>query len=164
MGRGDPKSGTRWPGRKSGTGRPGQDVLVCDGGPGDGLASHLLLPHDHTHPWNLLDFLFYNIKYFKVPKICILTSWLQVTSKRTKLYCAFWRKNSRNHFKCSALLAAPLQHGAESVCAAETAIGHQWWPGYHRYHILQRVSGHWSLLIQIATYLGSRLEKSEFQL
>ena len=64
MGRGDPKSGTRLPGQKIGTSRPGQDVLVRDGGPGVGLADHLLLPHEHTHPLNLLDLLFYNIKYF----------------------------------------------------------------------------------------------------
>ena len=60
MGRGNPKSGTRWPERKNGTSRPGQD----DGGPGVGLAGHLLLPLQPTHALNLLDLLFYNIKYF----------------------------------------------------------------------------------------------------
>ena len=64
MGRGDPKSGTRWPGRKNGTSRPGRDVLVRDGGPGVGLAGHLLLPHEPIQPLNLLDLLFYIIKYF----------------------------------------------------------------------------------------------------
>ena len=47
---------------KTGTSRPGWDVLVRDGGPGAGLAGHLLLPHEPTHPLNLLDLLFYNIK------------------------------------------------------------------------------------------------------
>ena len=36
--------------------------------------------------------------------------------------------------------------------------------GTDRYHILQRVGGHWSPLIQIATDVGSRWEKSEFRL
>ena len=38
------------------------------------------------------------------------------------------------------VLAAPLQHGAESTralgllpSAAETTIGHEWWPGGHWY-------------------------------
>ena len=87
MGRGDPKSGTRWPGRKYGTSRPGRDVLVRNGGPGGGLAGHLLRPHEPTDLLNLLDLLFYNIK----------------------LYSAFWRENSWNHFNCSRVLAAPLQ-------------------------------------------------------
>ena len=47
----------------NGTSRPGRDVLVRDGGPGAGQAGHLLLPHEPTHPLNLLDLLFYNIKY-----------------------------------------------------------------------------------------------------
>ena len=64
MGLGDPKSGTRWPGRKYGTSRPGRDVLVRDDGPGVGLAGHLLLPNEAIHHFNLLDLLFYNIKYF----------------------------------------------------------------------------------------------------
>ena len=51
-------------GEKNGTSRPKRDVLVWDGGPGVGLAGHLLLPHESTHPLNLLDLLFYNIKYF----------------------------------------------------------------------------------------------------
>ena len=46
----------------NGTSRPGRDVLVRDGGPA-GQAGHLLLPHEPTHPLNLLDLLFYNIKY-----------------------------------------------------------------------------------------------------
>ena len=71
---------------KNGTSCPGWDVLVRDGGAGAGLTGHLLFPHEPTHPLNLLDLLFYNIKYFKVPKICILTSGLQVTAIRTKLY------------------------------------------------------------------------------
>ena len=54
MGRGDPKRGTRWPGRKNGMSRPGRDVQVRDRGPGNGLAGHLLLPHGPTHPLNLL--------------------------------------------------------------------------------------------------------------
>ena len=49
---------------KNGASRPGRDVLVRDGGPGVGLAGHLLLPHEPTHPLNFLDLLFYNIKYF----------------------------------------------------------------------------------------------------
>ena len=49
---------------KHGASRPGRDVLVRDGGPGVRLAGHLLLPHEPTHPLNLLDLLFYNIKYF----------------------------------------------------------------------------------------------------
>ena len=64
MGRGDPKSGMRWPGQKNGTSRPGRDVLVRDDGPGVGLAGHLLLPHEPIHPLKLLDLLFYTIKYF----------------------------------------------------------------------------------------------------
>ena len=36
--------------------------------------------------------------------------------------------------------------------------------GTDRYHILQRVGGHWSPLIQIATDVGSCWEKSEFRL
>ena len=36
--------------------------------------------------------------------------------------------------------------------------------GADRYQILQRVGGHWSPLIQIATDVGSRWEKSEFRL
>ena len=35
--------------------------------------------------------------------------------------------------------------------------------GTDRYHILQRVGGHWSPLIQIATDIGSRWKKSEFR-
>ena len=49
---------------KNGTSRPGWDFLVRDGVPGAGLAGHLLLPLEPTHPLNLLDLLFYNIKYF----------------------------------------------------------------------------------------------------
>ena len=101
-------------------------------------------------PLNLLDSLFYNINYFKVPKICILTSGLQVTSKRTKLYSAFWRENSRNHFNCSMVLAARAFGLLPS--AAATIIGHQWWPGCHWYRSVsytQRVGGHWSLMIQM---------------
>ena len=64
MERGDPKSGTRRPGRKNMTSRPGLEVLVRVGGPGVGLAGYLLLPHEPTQPLNLLDLLFYNIKYF----------------------------------------------------------------------------------------------------
>ena len=81
------------------------------------LAGHLLLPHEPTHPLNLLGLLFYIIKYFYVPNICVLTSGLQVTFKRTQLYSAFWRENSQNHFSCSMVLAAPLQQGAESTRA-----------------------------------------------
>ena len=64
MGRGDPKSVTRWPERKNGTSRLERDVLVRDDGPGVGVAGHLLLPHEPIHPLNLLDLAFYNIKYF----------------------------------------------------------------------------------------------------
>ena len=64
MGRGDPKSGTKWPEWKNGTSRLERDVLVRDDGPGVGLTGHLLLPHEPTHPLNLLDLSFYNIKYF----------------------------------------------------------------------------------------------------
>ena len=154
--------------------RPGRDVLIRDGGPGVELAGHLLLQHEPTHPLNLLDLLFYNTEHFSVPKICILTSGLQVTSKRTKLYSAFWRENSRNHFNCSIVLAAPHRHGADSTnafallpSAAETTMvtnGGLVVIGSDRYHILQRVGGHWSPLIQIATNVCSRWEKSEFRL
>ena len=68
MGRGDPKGGTRRPGRKNGTSHPGRDVLVRDGSPGAGLAGHVLLPHKPIHRLNLLVLLFYNIKYFKAQK------------------------------------------------------------------------------------------------
>ena len=76
-----------------------------------------------------------------------------VTSKRTKQYSAFWR-NSRNHFNCSMVLAAPLQHGAESTrafgllpSALETTISHQWWLGCHRYRPVSYTStGRWPLV------------------
>ena len=78
---------------KNGTSRPGRDVLVRDGGPGVGLAGHLLLPHEPTHPLNLLDLLYYNIKYFQVPKICILTSGLQSQfQKNETVFCVLARK------------------------------------------------------------------------
>ena len=101
---------------------------------------------------------------FKFQKICIFTSGLQVTSKRTKLYSAFWRENSRNHFNCWSF---PTQCRINACVRTSTfgcrdglvAIGTD------RYHILQRVGGHWSPLIQIATDVGtcSRWEKSEFR-
>ena len=105
---------------KNGTSHHGRDVLVRHDGPGVGLAGHLLLPHEPIHPLKLFDLLFYNIKYFKVPKNFILTNGLHVTCKRTKLYSAFWRENYRNHFNCSMVLAAPLQYGAESCVRTST--------------------------------------------
>ena len=63
MGRGDPKVVCDDQ-DKNRTSRPGRDVLVRDSGPGVGLAGHLLLPHEPTHPLYLLDLLFYTIKNF----------------------------------------------------------------------------------------------------
>ena len=86
--------------------------------------------------------------------MCILTGGLQVPSKRTNLYSAFWRENYRNHFNCSMVLAARLHYGAESTCAfgllpsaAETTIGYQWWPGCHWYRPVSFTSmGRWPLV------------------
>ena len=115
MGRGDPKSGTTWPGRKNGTSRPGRDVLVARWR-SKSWTSGPSAPPARTYPLlNLLDLLFYKIKYFKVPKICILASGLQVTSKKNETVFCVWRENSRNHF--NMVLAAPLQHSAESTGA-----------------------------------------------
>ena len=134
-------------------------------GPRVELVGHLLLPHKPTHPLNLLDLLFFNIKYFFGSKSLHIYQWTtSLFQKNETVFCVLARK-SRNHSNCSMVLAAPLQHGAESTCAfrllpsaAKTTIGTDW------YHILQRVGGHWSPLIQIATDDGSRWEKSEFRL
>ena len=74
--------------------------------------------------------------------------------KKMKLYSAFWLQISRNHFNCSMVLAAPLQHGAESTrafgplpSAAETTISHQWWPDCHWYRSVSYTStGRWPLV------------------
>ena len=96
-----------------------------------------------------------------------MTSGLQVTSKRTKLYSAFWRDNFRNHFNISMVLAAPLQHGAESTRAfglpSVTNDGLVA-TGTDGYNILQRVGDHCSPLIPIATDVGSLWEESEFRI
>ena len=55
------------------------------------------------------------------------------------------------------VLAAPLQHGAESTrafgllhSAAETTIGHQWWPGCHWYRSVSYAStNRWPLVISL---------------
>ena len=162
MGRGWPKKWYEITRTKNGTSRPGRDVLVREGGPEVGLAGQLLLPHGPTHPLNLLDLLFYNIKYFNVPNICILTSGLQVTSKRTKLYSAFWRENSWNHYGNSQLLSNTVQNQRVRsdfyLRQARLPLVTNGGPvaiGTDRYHILQRVGGHWSPLIQLATDVGS---------
>ena len=72
------------------------------------------------------------------------------------------------------VLVAPLQHSAESKRAFGPTFGSRDYQlvtngglvaiDTDQYHILQRVGGHWSPLIQIATDVGSRWEKSEFLL
>ena len=124
-------------------------------------------------------------------RICVFQK-LYTDLKTIVFHFCFSRGFNNSNFNCSMVLAASLQHIAESTCAfgllpsaAETTIGHQWWPGGHWYrsvsytstgrspgghwywsvsYILQRVSGHWSPLVQIATDVGSRWEKSEFRL
>ena len=83
-----------------------------------------------------------------------IDQWTTSHFQKKKLYSAFWRENSRNHFNCSMVLAAPLQQGAESTrefgllpSAAETIIGHQWWPGWHWYWLVPYTStGRWPLV------------------
>ena len=163
----------RWPGRKNGMCRPGPDVLVRDGGPGVGLSGHLLLPHEPIHIFNLPDLLFYILNTY-VPKICILTSAPQVTSKRTKLFLRFGAKIPRTTSTAlwyTQLLSNTVQNqrGRSDFYFREprpplvTNVGLVAF-GTDRYHILQRVGGHWPHMIQIATDVGSRWEKSEFQL
>ena len=93
----------------NGTSRPGRDVLVRDGGPGVGLAGHLLLPQEPPLQHSAT-------RAFKQPRLPLVTN--------------------------GGLIAI----------------------GTDRYHILQRVGGHWSPLTQIATNVGSCWEMSEFRL
>ena len=58
------------------------------------------------------------------------------------------------------VLAASLQHKSEHG----TTIGGLVAIGTNQYHILQRVGGCWSSLVQIAIDVGSHWEKSEFRL
>ena len=88
MGRGDPNSATRLPGRKNGTSRPGRDVLVRDGGPGVELAGHLLLPYEPIHPLNLLYLLFYNIlKILSGSKNLHIDQWITSHFKKNDTVC-----------------------------------------------------------------------------
>ena len=72
------------------------------------------------------------------------------------------------------VLAAPLQHSTESTLASDFYFRQPRLPlvtngslvaiGTDRHHILQRVGGHWLPLVQIATDVSNRWEKSEFRL
>ena len=130
MGWGDPKSGTRWPGQKNGMRCLDTRWRSRSWTSGPPAPPTWIYP-----PFKFFSYHSTILNTFKAPKIWKLTSGLQVTSKRTKLYFALWCKNSRNHFICFIVLTAPLQHGTESTCAfgllpsaAETTTGHQWWP------------------------------------
>ena len=168
MGRGDPKSGSRWPGRKM-----GQVVTYEMSWYEIGLAGHLLLPHEPTHPLNLLDLLFYNIKYLiqkfaywpvdykslpkerncilrfgaKIPGTTSIVLWysqlLSNTVQNQRVRSGFYLRQPR----------LPLVTNGGLVAI-----------GTDQYHILQRVGGYWSSLIQIVTDVGSCWEKSEFSL
>ena len=154
MGRGDPKSGTSWPGQINGNSRPGWDVLVRDGGPGVGLAGHLLLTHEPFHPLNLLDLLLYNIKYFKVPKIAYWLVDYKSLPKKRNCILGFGAKipgTTSLALWYSQLHSNTVQNSTRAFgllpSAAEATISHQWWPGCHWYRSVSYTStGRWPLV------------------
>ena len=85
-----------------------------------------------TYYFTILNTFRFQKKKKKKKKKKHIDQWTTSHFQRTKLYFAFWRESSRNHFNCSMVLAAPLQHGAESTLAfgllpsaAETTTCHQ---------------------------------------
>ena len=120
-------------------------------------------------------------------RICVFLK-LYTVLKTIVFHFCFSHGFNNSNSNCSMVLAASLQHGAESTrafgflpLAAETTTGHQWWPGGHWYRSVSYTStgrspgGHWYRsesytstgrwpLVQIATDVGSRWEKSEFRL
>ena len=79
-------------------------------------------------------------------------------------FCFLHGFNNSN-FICSMVLAASLlvDIGIDRYHILQR-VGRLVTIGTDRYRILQRVGGHWSPLVQIATDVGSRWEKSEFRL
>ena len=174
MGRGDPKSGTRWPRRKNRNSCPGRDVLVRDGGPGVGLAGHRLLPHEPTFPLNSLDLLFYSIKYtFRFQKFAYWPVDYNSLPKERNCILRFGAKIGTTSIvlRYSQLLSNTVQNQRvrsdfylRQPRLPRVTSGGLVDIGTDRYHILRRVNGHWSPLMEIATDVGSRWEKSEFRL
>ena len=166
MGRGDPKSGTRWPGRKNGTSRPGRD-----GGPG-WTSGPPARPARTYPPFKLIyystilntfkfqKFAYWPVDYKSLPKErnCILRFGAKIPGTTSialwysqLLSDAVQNQRVRSDFYLRQVRLPLVTNGGL------VAIGTD------RYHILQRVGGHWSPLIQIATDVGSRWEKSEFR-
>ena len=106
-------------------------------------------------------------------RICVFQK-LYTDLKTIVFHFCFSHGFNKSNFNCSLVFAASLQHSAESTCAfgllpsaAETILdtnGGLVAIDTDRYHILQRVGGHWTPVVQITTNVGSRWEKSEFRL
>ena len=111
----------------------GRDVLVRDGGPGAGLAGHLLL-----------------------------------TQKNETVFCVLERKFQEPLQLLYGTRSSSPTRCRINPCIRTSTIGSRDYQlvtnggmvttGADRHHILQRVGGHWSPLIQIATSVGSRWE------